>query len=296
MTGPTAFMKRADYQRRKRVLGRRLAAKAQSILEISPLDSPLVARNDRKTVKYADIYDMDTLREQYKNSLHDIDSMAPIDYVLGKKLPHEVVDQRFDWIIMSRSLEYRPNFLGWLESLGNLLNEGGKLFCVLPDRRYCFTLDRPYTTVGELVENYHLQRTDPAPRRAFDQSFYHKKVSPKDLWSDYEQGRAAAPRSYDAKRAMKRFRLAAQTDLKVVCNLFDPKTLRDAIETTRLLGYHRWRIDKLIEPLPKTLDIILIMHLDRQSPDNKTLMPQNIPMPGNPDAAMLSPHDEDSQS
>lgn len=60
------------------------------------------------------------------------------------------------------------------------------IFSVIPDSRYCFDIERPQTSLGELVENYINNNDKPRFKDDFDQRFYHKNVRTHALWQDYE--------------------------------------------------------------------------------------------------------------
>lgn len=270
MVEPTRFMARSDYRRRRNTLNAWLNPEFNSVLEISPLDAPLVPRTETNSVVYVDTKSEAELRAELADQpLRDPDQLVPLDYVLDDRPIHEVVSERFDWIIASRSLEYQPDLITWLNNLGAVLNRGGFLYCAIPDRRYCFILDRPFTSVGEVLENHLLKRTKPAPRLTFDQSYYHKKIRAKDLWEDYDKARAEAERSFDSERALARYQASKDKKLKVVCNILDPENFRDIIDTSRVLGYHRWRIVKLIETSDSFLDFIVLMRLDNKPGETK---------------------------
>lgn len=271
---PTQFMARADYKRRRNTLNVWLNPEFNSVLEISPLDSPLVPRLGANKVVYVDSKSEEALRKEMADQpLRNPEELVELDYVLDGRPLNEVVKERFDWIIASRSLEYQPDLIGWLNSLADVLNRGGFLFCAIPDRRYCFIIDRPFTTVGEVLENHLLKRTRPAPRLAFDQSYYHKKIRAKDLWDDYDKAHEEAERSFDATRALARYQVGKEKNLKVVCNILDPENFRDIIDTTRVLGMHRWRIVKIVETSESFLDFIVLMRLDAKPEEPKQPAP-----------------------
>jgi len=101
-----------------------------------------------------DFYSTSELQEQARNLGRDPAQVANVDYVCKSERYDEVIGRTFDLIIANHVAEHVKGFVAWLQMLRRLLNEGGLLFLVLPDKRYSFDRFRPDTPLSHLLYEY----------------------------------------------------------------------------------------------------------------------------------------------
>ena len=67
---------------------------------------------------------------------------------------HEAVTsgERFNYIVAAHVIEHVTDIVALLDTAQRLLEPGGQLSLIVPDKRYCFDRMRPVTTVGQVVE------------------------------------------------------------------------------------------------------------------------------------------------
>ena len=153
-------------------------------LEIGPLDKPLVPRDGKNTIYYADYSPQETLRERSQANVDvDCEKIPVIDFVTPNVASYSNIALRFDYIIASHVIEHTPDVLGWIEALLKLLKEDGRLILAIPDRRYMFDYYRSESTFGEALEAYLERRERPSVRQAFDGHGGARKVDTIALWS-----------------------------------------------------------------------------------------------------------------
>lgn len=148
-------------------------------LEIGPLDRAIAAR-PAADVSYVDVSERDKLRAHYgDDEAVDIDSIPELDFWLEREdgfvsLAEACSDGApFNWIIASHVIEHIPDVIGWLDQLAALTNPGAQVALIVPDRRFCFDIHRPATTVGQALEAHERGDRTPSPRAVFD---YHHSV------------------------------------------------------------------------------------------------------------------------
>ena len=76
-----------------------------------------------------------------------------IDYVS----PHgdlTIVNEKFDIVFSSHSIEHQMNLIKHLQLVENILNDGGLYVMIVPDKRYCFDHFRAETSVTQLLDSY----------------------------------------------------------------------------------------------------------------------------------------------
>lgn len=248
----------------KRIMGTFLSwvrASDIKILEIGPLDKPLL---DKKTynVKYMDYFDTDKLKESIKlNKNRNLNNVVDLDYILNGKNISEVISEKFDVIVASHVLEHLPNLFGWLREIANILTNNGKLFSVIPDKRFIFDVERPATSLGELIENDVINRVKPSPRAAFDQRYYHKNVLPRELWKDYSNYKHKVYKTFTKDQAMQLFRRAQSDYVDCHCNLLESESFKEYIEIANSFGMHDFYIRNIKETEAPYSDFIVLLEL-----------------------------------
>lgn len=175
-------------------------------LEIGPSHAPLTAKRDGFDVEILDYMNAEQLRNKYAGAGVDISMIEEVDYVGdGRSLVDTIGDsERFDWIIASHVVEHVPDLIGFLKDCGQLLKTGGVLVLAVPDKRCCFDLLRPVSTVGQALQAHVEGRKRPPPGVIFDDVAYARlrrnttgwplksteplaeNRSPEDAWSLFE--------------------------------------------------------------------------------------------------------------
>jgi hypothetical protein len=107
------------------------------------------------------------------------EAIVPVDFVLdGVRPVHEIVapGAPFDFAVGIHVGEHVPDLLGWLDDLAAALVPDGVIGLALPDKRRCFDLARPLSTVEALVGAHLEGRKRPPPTvvlEAYSRTFLH---------------------------------------------------------------------------------------------------------------------------
>ena len=143
-------------------------------LEIGALDRPVVepsAGMKTGTISYLDHLSAAGLREKYAaDPAVDTDRIVEVDVICPDgDILKAVGDRMFDYIVASHVVEHVPNPIQWLKDLFQILNPGGTLFLVVPDKRFTFDIQRPLTTFGQMIEAYLEKPSIPPISAVYDQ-------------------------------------------------------------------------------------------------------------------------------
>ncbi len=126
------------------------------LLEIGPFDNPsiLPPEQGEGTVKYFDIFDSAELQQlatktgrKYRNTPKKIDYVSPNGDLT-------IVDETFDIVFSSHSIEHQMNLIKHFQLVENILNDGGLYVMVVPDKRFCFDHFRQPTSITEVLAYY----------------------------------------------------------------------------------------------------------------------------------------------
>lgn len=143
---------------------------AASVLEIGALDRPVVTP-DVADVRYLDHLDTPGLKAKYgADPAVRKDRIVDVGYVWnGGPMSAAIGDgRRFDLVVASHVFEHLADPVGWLLDARNLLADDGRIFLVLPDRRFTFDIKRSDSTLTDWV-GWHLRKLQkPSPDQVFD--------------------------------------------------------------------------------------------------------------------------------
>ena len=77
-----------------------------------------------------------------------------IQYIVEATNLKGIPDDQYDFVLSCHSLEHVANPIKALYEWKRVIKKGGFLILVLPDKRYTFDVNRPYTLFNHLVEDY----------------------------------------------------------------------------------------------------------------------------------------------
>lgn len=150
-------------------------------LEIGPLAAPIVTP-EMGDVRYVDVDTREALMAHYDAEPSvDCSSIPEIDYWLKtvdgiQSLSRAVAEgSPFDWVVASHVVEHVPDLVGWFAEIAEVIKDDGPVLLVVPDRRFCFDIHRPATTVGQLIQAHQDGDLTPSVRAVYD---HHRSCVP----------------------------------------------------------------------------------------------------------------------
>lgn len=199
--------------RRERLMGLVGASNGRG-LEIGPLDSPIVS-SEVADVRYVDVFSQNRLRANYANdpgvNLGDIPEIHfSLSTPEGMQRLSEAVRPAapFAWALASHVVEHVPDLISWFAEIAEVLDDGGKLLLVVPDRRFTFDILRPATTVGQMLQAHDIRESRPSVRAVYDMFRDAVNVDARDAWKGKTPGLEA--RKHDLAGTMRQVKLARE--------------------------------------------------------------------------------------
>lgn len=119
-------------------------------IEIGALQNPVHARHLK--VRYVDRLPIEALLEQYPE-LRGQRIVAP-DILDDAEDLKAVSPDSQDFVIANHVIEHMANPIKAMLSWSRVLRVGGRLFLAVPDKRFTFDRERPYTDLDHLFEDY----------------------------------------------------------------------------------------------------------------------------------------------
>lgn len=254
-------------------------------LEIGPLATPRV-RKDEGPIRYLDHASAAELREKYatdQGMRNRLDDIVDVDYVIGgNKSISDVVaeDAPFDYVIGSHVIEHIPDPVSWLADVATILSPGGIVSLVVPDKRYCFDINRALTDASDLVDAYLRRLRRPSYRQAYD--FFSKAITVDTgaIWAgtadytgvvrtDFPDADVA---SYDACKRMQ----TSDAFVDVHCHVFTPDLFLTLFEKLARLGLIDYEVAAFLPTPFNTLEFYVSLRLLDATQDRAALLAQQL--------------------
>ncbi|HEY6470637.1 MAG TPA: methyltransferase domain-containing protein [Candidatus Dormibacteraeota bacterium] len=222
-------------------------------LEIGPLASPRV-RKSEGPIRYLDHAGATELKQKYESDLGmrgRLDEIVDVDYVIGDKqtiADAVIADAPFDYVLASHVLEHIPDPIGWMDDIARILRPGGILSLVIPDKRYCFDINRSLTRISDLVDANmrHLRQPSYSQVYDFNANALLDLVDAHAVWrgdADYSTATRQGVGDPDvyALEACKRMQ-TSDAFVDVHCNVFTPDSFLDVFGKLARLGLTNFEV------------------------------------------------------
>ena len=182
-------------------------------------------------------------------------NLVDVDYVCrppATLLETVGAEAPFDFVIASHVIEHIPDVVGWLQEVAAILAPGGLLKLVVPDKRYCFDVNRPLTTMADLVDAHLRGLRVPSFRQMYDMAANFIPVDATDLWSGKDVSHQRRTDVGDPDRFAYQFcieqkQTGAYED--VHCSTFTPSSLVELVRRLQVLDLIPFVIDA-VHPTP----------------------------------------------
>lgn len=168
------FVLPSDDKRQNEVVGdlrayvKRAIPKHAASLEIGPSYSPILPKAEGYAVAILDHADQTELITKYTPHDVDVSRIEAVDFVWrGATIAQSLGNRRFDAIVAAHVIEHAPDFIQFLTDCWQSLNEGGRIYLLVPDKRYAFDYFQPLSDTAKVLGDHRARRT----RHSFE-SFY----------------------------------------------------------------------------------------------------------------------------
>lgn len=155
-------------------------------LEVGASYNPVAPRRDGWNIEIADHTNSSALREKYARWGVDGGAIEDVDHVINEKGLFSSIGQaeRYDFIIASHVIEHVPDFVQFLVDCEKLLKPGGILSLAIPDKRFCFDVLKPVSTLGQILQAHLDKRIKHPPGVIFDAHALHATLGGNLAWGE----------------------------------------------------------------------------------------------------------------
>ena len=213
-------------------------------LEIGPSYAPLVPKGSAREIETVDHATREKLVRKYQS--HDLpqdklDAIEEVDHLWTGGSLVDAVGKRdhFQYIVAAHVIEHSVDLIGFLQDCEALLRADGRLALVVPDKRFCFDLFKPLTSLGGVLDAHLRPTTFHPPGALVDHIAYDCEVGELEAWGAGQTGELRA-QHLDLADVEGRVRIGTdqQTYLDAHRWIFTPASLSLLIDDLGELGYH----------------------------------------------------------
>jgi hypothetical protein len=213
-------------------------------LEIGPSYSPLVPKSlgvQIETVDHASKTELVDKYTHYGLTQDKLDNIDQVDHIWsGGTLVDTIGKPSFyEYIVAAHVIEHSVDLIGFLQDCEALLRPGGRLALVVPDKRYCFDLFKPLSSLGAVVDAHLRPTTFHTPGALLDHTAYDVTYDNHNAWSAIQTGEfrtASADLSGGAVQIEHGVDQATYYDAHRW--IFTPASLSLLVQDLAELGYH----------------------------------------------------------
>jgi hypothetical protein len=139
---------------------RSLVQQDRPAIEIGPAFSPIIPKGLGFNVQIIDHVDRAALVEKYRHHVPDVSVIEDVDVVWrGEPMSTLLPQGHYAAVVASHVIEHAPDFVGFLGECSALLSDGGAIYLIVPDRRFCFDAFAPLTDPAKVIADHRLRRT-----------------------------------------------------------------------------------------------------------------------------------------
>lgn len=191
------------------------ARSLQPCLEIGPSYNPILPKAGGFDTTVYDELSKEGLLRKYASHPVDLQRIEEVDVVGGGL--RSLSGRQFRAIVASHVIEHSLDLIAFLDDCAALLDPEGRLFMIVPDKRYCFDHFRPLSSTGHVLDAHFSKRG-------------------KHLGSVFDQHGSAVSR-----RGAIAWDATVKDEMKFVHSFeVAARALRDALETTEYYDSHEW--------------------------------------------------------
>ena len=232
-------------------------------LEIGPFTNPIL-RGD-PSIKYFEILNKEKLVERAKTIGLAVKNAVDIDYVHPSGDLSSIPDKKnFSLVVSSHVLEHQLDMVQHFAHVGELLDDGGYYFLIVPDKRFCFDHAIPESTIADVLDD-HFSGRAAATNHELRSVIEHRALTQHNNAGMHWQGKHGPLYSADiVSRIVGSFQEYATAEanggfVDVHTYQFTPQGLAFMVDILYELGLTDLRVHRLYETLENKIEFCLVL-------------------------------------
>jgi hypothetical protein len=225
------------------------------ILEIGPFCNPLLRGEN---VSYFDVFDSAQLK--VNAALHGLsDEACPhINYVSATG-DLSVVDRKFSFVFSSHCIEHQPDLISHLNGVLDILDQSGKYFLIIPDKRFCFDFFNPETTIIDVLAAYAEKRAIHSASSILRHRTMLTHNDPARHWNGDHTDPSSGQRTARTLNAINEIRQNSGVYIDVHAWAFTPTSFREIINSLNEMDLCDLEIEQIYPTVRGSLEFFAVL-------------------------------------
>ncbi len=235
-------------------------------LEIGPWDKPSLKGHD---VFYFDIMSQNEIKKSIEDADLFIDansikfkadaSNVPFINFIDSTGDMSKINKKFNNIYSSHNIEHQICLITHLQQLSSLLNNQGKIYLIIPDKRYCFDHFIAESSLADIIEQYYEPATKYHPLRSIlsmkCETTHNNSTAHWLGW--HQQTEGIEPSCY--KKALEYYQANKNSYINVHRWRFTPENFKTIIETLNKIDLISLEIEQIYETNKQSIEFMVIL-------------------------------------
>jgi hypothetical protein len=235
-----------------------LTKRAGEILEIGPLNRPLI---NGPFMRYFDLLPTSELKDRAKAEGLDPNGVPEIHFFHSNG-DLSVIGQKFHDVVSAHCIEHQPDLIKHLNQVEELLeNEGSRYWLIIPDKRYCFDALLPVSSISEIVQANVENHVKPSIWKVIE----HRAMTTHNNSIEHWRGNSGSHGTDLKERwnaAEAEFNLANGNYIDVHCWQFTPKSFASTVSNLHNLGLISFQVEQIFETPTNNLEFCVVLRKD----------------------------------
>lgn len=211
-------------------------------LEIGPFANPLL-RNvvSPENAFYCDVLNQEELQQRARELGVNPTLIPHIHYKLGSGFLDEIKDQ-FMSIVSSHNIEHQPDLVSHFKQLERRLLAGGRVFLLVPDKRFSFDRTLPTSTIADVLIAHEEKRKTHSLKSLIEHRCLTTHNDSQKHWETREQNHEVIPNAQQLQSALQEWKETGQSYVDVHAWYFTPDSFSLIVQKLNELRLTRLKV------------------------------------------------------
>ncbi len=225
-----------------------------SVLEIGPFYNPQL-RGDN--VKYFEILSQEELKKRAIEigQQQYVSNVPYINYV-SKTADLTIIQEKFDAVFSCHVIEHQLDFIDHLNKVSSILNEGGKYYLIVPDKRFCFDHYNNTSSIADIIAASYEKKQKHSIKNVIEHRALTTHNVPSEHWAG-RHGDITPNHIARLKQAIAEYETGNYVDVHAWC--FTDHSFHVIVNTLNALDMVDLEVEQMFPTQPGTFEFFSVL-------------------------------------
>jgi hypothetical protein len=225
-------------------------------LEIGPFNKPTLSGSH---VRYFDILSATEIRAEAQRLGRTTTLVPDVIHYVARDTPINAIPEKFGIVYSSHCIEHTLDAIGHINSVSRLLDERGRYFLVVPDKRYCFDHYKDLSSIGALIEAHENKQNEYSLRLWIDRAVKSTHGDARRHWQgdhgDLDKGTLVER----VRRAISEYKNGYRYPMNPHVWCFTPDSFKEIVEVLHRLCYIDLQVVDIFPTRPNSFEFYAVL-------------------------------------